>query len=230
MGNALWNDHVERESMVEIGLLFFNVPGEGSLHAKVAHLRDEILKHYVVKPKDETSLKAWLAQRSFLRQPAIETARGEPALCGELSRLVIKVLRAQGVQARRVYLYQSPATNHVVFEYQDPQTRQWYLMDSYASTDYLRDLLDRRALSSVELLTHADPHLLIYDKFGYLPKSLFFRFGEPFSRSIPYNVSWWFEEIYLLKSMGFAGLAALGAGLWFWMGLRVRREGKELCS
>jgi AAA+ ATPase superfamily predicted ATPase len=141
--------------------------------------------------------------------------------------LVIKVLRTKGVNARRVYLYQSRATNHVLFEYEDPQLHKWIIMDSYASSEYLRDFLNQQALSPAELLQRADPRKLVYDKFGYLPKQLFFALGERFSRSIPYAITWWFEEVFLIKAVGFALLAALAATLWFRAGRHVSLDTLE---
>lgn len=227
MGGALWNDHVERKRMMEIGRMYFQERNTPDLHARVVHLRDELLAHFIVKPQNDQVLKDWLAHRPFLRQPAMETVAGKPALCGELSRLVIKVLRAEGVQARRVYLYKNWATNHVLFEYQDPHTLRWHLMDSYASTDYLHDLLNAQTLSPIELLQRGDPTRLVYDKFGYLPKQLFFRYGEPFARGISYKISWWFEEIYLLKAVEWAVLALLAVAAWLVMRWRTALSFKE---
>jgi len=187
------------------------------LHARVVQIRNYLLSHYVRPPKSEEQLEAWKNTRTFLRQAALSTIEGKPALCGELARLAIKVLKTQGIPARRLYLYKSEATNHVLFEYYDEQARTWILMDSYASTPFLTALLDSRPLSVGDLIRTADPVRLVYDKYGYLPRAPFFIFGEDVARAIPYGVSWWYEEAYLIQALAAFALGCIFTGLWVWL-------------
>lgn len=213
---SLWADAGERQLMRDIvRAIPLQSTGSLGLHEHVLHVRDYLLNHYVTPPKSQEQLSAWKQTRTFLRQPASETVGGKPALCGELARLTIKVLRAENIDARRVYLYKSTATNHVAFEYFDKEVQTWRVMDTYASSAYLNSLLAQRILSVDELLREADPVQLVYDKYGYLPRPLFFRFGESRARAIPYSVSWWYEEVYLIRALACLLVADLSIGLAF---------------
>lgn len=200
------------------------------LHARVVQIRNYLLNHYVQPPKSEEQLEAWKRTRTFLRQPALSTIEGKPALCGELARLAIKVLKMQGISARRLYLYKSRATNHVLFEYYDEKARTWILMDSYASTPFLTALLDSQPLSVGDLIRTADPIRLVYDKYGYLPRAPFFMLGEDVARAIPYGVSWWYEEAYLIQALAAVALGCIFTGLWAWLrhlGLKAFNASEE---
>lgn len=214
---CLWADAGERQLMRDIVRSIHQQNGGGpDLHEHVLRVRDYLLNHYVLPPKSQEQLSAWKKTRTFLRQTASETVAGKPALCGELARLTIKVLRAENIDARRLYLYKSTATNHVAFEYFDKDMQVWRVMDTYASSAYLNSLLAKRTLSVEELLREADPIQLVYDKFGYLPRPLFFYFGESRARAIPYSVSWWYEEVYLIRALVCMLVAGLSIGLVFW--------------
>ena len=226
--NSLRMDLIERAVLAEVAKQAAQVvPPHSSLHTRVSRIRDYLLTHYILTPKSDEQRHAWMATRTFLRQSALSTIQGSPALCGELARLAIKVLKAEGIDARRIYFYKNKATSHVLFEYYDRQSDAWRMMDSYASTPYLTSLLNDQALTVEQLFHAADPGKLVYDKYGYLPSGLFFYMSQGIAMAVPYKVSWFYEEVYAIKFV--AGLIMGGTfmGLWLWCRRLSNRGGRD---
>ena len=165
-------------------------------HDNINNLKHLIIKNYINIPKSKNQEKIWLQNRGLFRQTALETLNGKSALCGELSRVMIKLLRESGIKARRVYVYGGEGTSHVMLEYYDNNLNQWIALNSFKSTDYLEKITQEK-LTIDELFNKADPQKLVYTDYSNLNYHLTKFFG--YKHNIPYFFSWLMDEVYVIR-------------------------------
>lgn len=178
----------------------------------IVDAKDFMVVNYINLPKSKQQTDSWLASRSILRQTALETLQGKAALCGELSRVMIKILRALGVKARRLYLYGHEGTSHVMFEFFDDEKKIWIVANSFQSSDYLEKYLVDKDVTVRQLFLYADRKLLVYDKYSNLNYDLVKIFGYQYD--IPYILSFFLDEVYLSISFMFLSVFILFAYLF----------------
>lgn len=92
--------------------------------------------------------------RSFARASARETWESGRSFCGEATRLIIVLLRANGIPAMRVHLTRStPHVGHIAVLYQ--VKKQWYLLDSFNAPPGFREwtLQNKKPFSELIQLT-----------------------------------------------------------------------------
>jgi hypothetical protein len=165
---------------------------------KTIRLRNKILESFISQPKSLAQHNFWVNRRDLLRQTALQTLAGTSALCGEISRVLIKMLRAKNIRARRLYVYGEEGTAHVLFEYYDGLEKQWIAVNSFNNIDYLGQLLSVKTTAK-KLFSKADSEKLIYDKFSNLNYQLVAQFG--YQHDIPYILSYFMDEVYLLRAL-----------------------------
>jgi hypothetical protein len=165
-------------------------------HKNKNEFKRYIIKNFINPPKSKIQFKIWVKNRGILRQSALETLNGKAAVCGELSRVLIKLFREKGIKARRLYLFGGSGTSHFMLEYFDDKSNKWIALNSYKSTKYLENITQNK-YTIKELFKKADPKLLIYDKYSNLNYQLVKIFGYKYD--IPYIFSYIMDEVYILK-------------------------------
>jgi len=169
------------------------------LHAKIIDLKEAIESNYFSSFKSDDQASTWKIGRPYLRQTATETLRGTPGQCGEFSRLMVKLLRESGIEARRLYVYRDRSTNHVMFEYYDRSREKWIAVNSTQSTAYLESATKAKSSSFKELIEDLPSEKLIYTDFGYLNQRLLSVFGPAVARSIPNAIIWLYDEPLVVR-------------------------------
>lgn len=174
---------------------------ESNLHASINSFRDSIWHDFMHVPQSPLHNDLWMRDRGLLRHSALETLSGEPALCGDFSRVMVQLLNQRGIKARRVYLTRDLATNHVPFEYYDPADAKWYMIDSYYSDDFpTYKITSREKFTVARLLKEAPSSLIGYTRYSYLNKQLAYKLNY-FEIPVPLFFSRLMEQVYLLKLM-----------------------------
>jgi predicted Holliday junction resolvase-like endonuclease len=125
-------------------------------HKNKNEFKRYIIKNFINPPKSKIQFKIWVKNRGILRQSALETLNGKAAVCGELSRVLIKLFREKGIKARRLYLFGGNGTSHVMLEYFDDKSNKWIALNSYKSTKYLENITQNK-YTIKELFKKADP-------------------------------------------------------------------------
>lgn len=124
--------------------------------------------------------------------------KNRQGLCGEGSRLLFHVLRADGIESRRIYLHGNN-TLHVILEYQN-KAGQWQLLETINGPgEGFRKKLDTRIMTVDSLFNfgpyryHVTPNIFAesynYQNFSYLPLNGIF------------NNSFFRTEVYVHKPM-----------------------------
>lgn len=199
----------ERKELKKISLSY-NIDNSKNLHSQILTIRDNIINSYLNAHKTNAQFIIWQRSRSFFRQTALETLQGKMALCGELSRVIINLLRIQGIDTRRLYLYGLPGTSHVMFEYKNPKDGKWYAVNSWQSSEYIENMT-AIPMTIENILLIANKDQLKYKYFSNYPIKIVNFLGY-YPYNITYIVSWLMDEILLLKaiiSLFFAMIVAL---------------------
>jgi hypothetical protein len=170
-----------------------------STHQDVVDLKFYLLNNYVRKPVSDGQEKVWLNKRTIFRQSAVDTLRGQPAYCGEFSRLMINALRVLDVKAKRLYVYKDYSTNHVLFEYYNKKLEKWVVLNSYLSSAYIETVTNNNTFSKQELFDSENDEQLIYTNFGYLNQNMLKFFGQYVAENVPEIIIWLFDEPMLIR-------------------------------
>jgi hypothetical protein len=173
-----------------------NIDLKDSNHVEIIHMRDDILKKYINSYTSEAELKGWQQNRSILRQSASETILGKTALCGEFTRVMVKLLRQKDIKARRLYLFGKPGSSHVLFEYYNNTDSKWYIVNSFASIKYVNDIFNINKISVDTLYNQVDIQKFKYNRITSLNHQMTKIF--PLGFELPYFISYFLDEIYLI--------------------------------
>ena len=179
------------------------------LHASVNRLRDYLYTDFLnttfeQKPRSDIFMSLWLKNRPIVRQTATETLGGHFALCGEISRVMVCLLRNRGIKSRRLYVSKDSATNHVLFEYFHEKDEKWYVVDSFKDFLCITDILRYNKLSAIAF-TEEHTANVPYDKYSHLNKPITSRLGR-YPYDIPYLFSVLMDSPHLLKLTFYFGV------------------------
>lgn len=182
---------------------------DDDLHTSVNRLRDYLYTDFLnttfeQKPRSNIFMTLWLRNRPMIRQTATETIGGHFALCGEISRTMVCLLRNRGIKARRLYVYKDSATNHVLFEYFHEKDEKWYVVDSFKDFLSITDILRDNKLSA-KVFTKDHRANVPYDKYSHLNKPITSRLGR-YPYDIPYYFSVLMDSPHLLKLTFYIGI------------------------
>jgi len=187
----------------------------GDLHNSINKFRDEIWNNFISVPQPGLQSDLWYDDRGILRHSALDILSGDRALCGDFSRVMVRLLNHKGIKARRVYLSRDWATNHVLFEYYHPQEKKWYIVDSYyLDGGVIHKITSEQKISAYDLVNDYSFEV-IYDKYSYVGKQISYKLNY-FGKSIPFFVSILMDNIYLLKMLFyFVGIGSFSLCLKF---------------
>jgi hypothetical protein len=200
-----------------LNYVIVNYKGKLNTHFEINKFKHFIIENYINIPKSKLQMNLWSQNRGILRQTAFETLNGKSAVCGELSRVMIKLLRVYGIKARRLYLYGKVGTSHVMLEYFDNKSKKWIALNSFKSSEYLENITQNK-FTIEELFEKADSKLLVYTKYSNLNYQLVSMFGYKYD--IPYLFSYLMDEVYIIKII--LNLLILGFILIFWRIINVK--------
>ena len=205
---ALDNYFTEQSRLGELNSKF--VFSQQSLDTDIRSFRDMVYRNHVKVVKSEDELAQWYASRPLLRQSSLQSLDGRPVFCGEFSRLMINLLQNRGMRARRVYLYESRAANHVVWEYWHPELRKWVFVGS-APVAKFSDVRVTEPLTVDEMLRFRP---------GFYSRYYHFRPGFGLQiKNVPYPISYMLDNPYFLEfciALLMALLSGAGAYLLRW--------------
>lgn len=169
-----------------------------SLHENIMKYKYDLIDNYLNAPKSNAQMLLWLNNRDYFRQTAVDTLSGQTALCGELSRVLIKTLRIRGIKARRLYLYGMPGTSHVLLEYFHPLDNEWRVINSWQSSDYMEHITSKPHTIE-DIFASSKKEDLIYLHYSNFPINIVNKLGS-YPYNIPYVISWLMEEVYILTA------------------------------
>jgi len=188
--------HYERKVLKTIYQEFSKDHKVSDLHTFINDLHTYVISNYINKPKCALQFILWKKNRGFFRQTPLDTLLGKAALCGENSRLMVNLLIANGIKARRLYLFEKNISNHVIYEYFDTKINDWIALNSLGKKDPLTKVL------ASSIITRKD-YKKVFSKLGFHHYSTlnFSRFNllNKYPYDIPYLISYLIDDVYLLK-------------------------------
>jgi hypothetical protein len=194
--NIIFNIIENQKEKNVLGKILDNYNKNISTHSEINSFKHFIIDNYINIPKSKFQMNLWSNHRGFLRQTALETLNGKSAVCGELSRVLIKLLRKHSIKSRRLYVYEGDGTSHVMLEYFDKSTKRWIALNSFKSTDYLESITQNKQ-TILELFNNANAVKLVYFNYSNLNYPLTKIFGYKYN--IPYVFSYLMDEVYIIK-------------------------------
>ena len=168
-------------------------------------------------------------KRPFLRHTARETLIYEEGQCGEGTRVIINLLMAEGIKARRVYLCGSGA--HVALEYFNGE--RWIFLDSINSPEWFYKATTKEKMPVQEFFSYNKKIGCIIPPYKYGPTFTNYSYFWipkliPASAGImaylhkpfPYLFTIIYENPPLLLSLIYLLFAVLSGLIWFFLRIR----------
>lgn len=184
----------------------FSLP-ETNIYPELIKFRGWVMESFLYLPHSDLQKELWYDQRSILRQTALDGLSGRVGYCGENARVLINLLRARGIPARRLYLHANESTNHVVLEYFDKASQKWFVLDSLGMPA-LAEVLAKPVTAEELVADYTHPY------------RQFFRFNLVKGTGLenfPYFASYLIDDPYLFLTLFWSVLAILFVFVAAWV-------------
>jgi hypothetical protein len=215
------NDFIQENELIQLVNSKNKVEYE-NVHLNVVGTRNYLLDKYIQEPKSDEQLALWMTSRGVLRQSAADSIVGKVTRCGENARLMVKVLRAQGIKSKRLYLYGGEGTSHVLFEYYNELDDKWYLINTFGTGGHLTSLFDDNKVSKSELFQRYTVAEIIYSEVSDLNFPLKKLFGADVE--LPYFVTYFMDEKYLIQIVAISGFMFLLFFIRIFLVMKIKND------